>query len=57
MRSTVPVVRSALMRGASCPSKRADGPACLFPKQTSDTRTAAPSMTQGSSDQASKIAP
>ena len=57
VRSSVPAVRSALIRDASFPSKRAASPLSLPAKLISDTRTAAPSTTHGSSDHASKMAP
>ena len=50
-------VRSGLIRCTSRPSSRTSSPDARREKQTSETRTAAPSRTQGSSSQASKIAP
>ena len=52
--SAVAAVRSALMRGATLPSRCPTRPARFVPKQTRDTLTAAPSTTHGSSDHASK---
>ena len=57
VRSTLPFVRSAWMRTAGVPFRKAAKPAFLRAKQTNDTRTAVPSTVQGSSAQASKITP
>ena len=55
--STAPAVISELIRLAAPPFRRTGKRASLRAKHTNDTRTAAPSTTHGSSDQASKIEP
>ena len=52
-----PSISSLLISAASFPSTKSCRASPFLPKHISDTRTAAPSTTQGSSDHASNISP